>query len=649
MSVGAEEATMTTMPHGTWPSRISGDDIASAGHRFEDLVATDDAVWFTRTDPESGGMRLHRWTGSGEALAMAVDLDVRGRVHEYGGGAVMVGADVVVVVDHAEQQLHVVHEDGSTTAVTPPTDLAVRFGAGRVLDDGRLLVVRETHHAGSASGPDTSTDVAHVANELVLVDLDGGRQVVLVDDHDFVGDPAVGPGEWIAWTTWDHPHMPWDEAVLWAGRLVDEAVLDVRRIAGGDGASLADWTWSGTSLVWTDDRTGFWEVYRQDPDGGSEQSLTAAGIDLGLPRWTLGMHTLAVADGTVMAVGVRDGVARLGVVDDDGWRAVTPLGSDVGQVVAYGDRVATIESDPDGTQAIRCRATDGTLEDVVDEIPSTLSRPGDVPEIRPVHTGSGNERTHGFLHLPADADVAGPVDEAPPLLVFVHGGPTSHVAPVTKTGIAFWTTRGFAVLDLNYRGSSGHGRAYRRLMRGRWGEIEVDDAIAMASALARDGVVDGNRMAIRGGSAGGFTALAAVTRPHHPFACATSFFGVADLAALAEHTHKFESRYLDSMVGRLPEDRHVYDERSPVTNIDNLAVPVLVLQGSDDKVVAPSQAEAIVEGAERRGVPHAHIVFEGEGHGFRKPANIRAWYEAELAFYGEVMGFRPAGEMPTVL
>ena len=644
-----------TLPFGTWPSPIEGADIADAGHRYEDLAATDDALWFTRTDPESGEMRLHRWRRTDGAIPMAPRLDVRGRVHEYGGGAIMVGPDAVVVVDHAQARLHRVHADGSTTPITPSTDLAVRYGAGEFLPDGRLVVVRETHHRpsgddGNAAGPaGGGDDATSVVNELVVVDIEDGTATVLVDDHDFVGDPRVGADGWIAWITWDHPHMPWDESVLWAGRVLDDELRDVRRVAGGDGTSIADWAWSGDRLVHTDDRSGFWEVYREDPARPGGQALTSTGIDLGLPRWWLGQRTLAVVGDTVAVVGVRDAAARLGVVGEAGWQAVTAPGHDVGHVVAHRDWVATIESDVDGTQAVRLRDLRGDLVAVVDEIPSVLTRPGDVPEIMPIATGEGSDRTHGFLHLPANADVDAPATEAPPLVMFVHGGPTSHVAPVTSAGIAFWTTRGFAVLDLNYRGSSGFGREYRRLMRGRWGEIEVTDAIRMATELARRGLVDGDCMAIRGGSAGGFTALAAVTRPGQPFACATSIFGVADLAALAEHTHKFESRYLDSMVGRLPEDRDVYDRRSPITNIDNLDVPILVLQGLDDKVVPPAQAEAIVAGARRRGVPHAHITFAGEGHGFRKPANIIAWHLAELAFCGEVFGIRPAGSLPTVL
>lgn len=634
-----------TLPYGTWPSSITGADLAAAGDHFGDLATTSSEVVFTRTDPDTGGMALHRWTPTEGLDALAIGVDVRSRVHEYGGGAIMVGEDTIVVVDHAEQRLWRVDGD-DVAAITPPTDARVRFAAGVFVDSDTLVVVRETH--------DRSGTAAGVVNELVAVDLRDGSQAVLVDDHDFVGDPAAGSGGWIAWSTWDHPHMPWDQADLWVGRVSGsgaDAILGVvGHVDGGDGVSMADWTWVGDQLWHAADASGYWELHRTDVlDGRSSQQITAAGIDLGFPRWQHGVHSLAAVGDTVVSAGVGAGHARLGRLVDSTWRPMTGDDVVVSHVVAMGDLVVTEEREGDGTQAIRRRRVDGTLVDVIDVIPSLLTRPGDVPTIEPVTVAVDGDSTHAFLHLPANADARGPADAAPPLLVFVHGGPTSNVWPVTDAGIAFWTTRGFAVANLNYRGSTGFGRDYRRLMRGRWGEIEVDDAIAVASQLAADGVVDGRRLAIRGGSAGGFTALAAVTRPEHPFACATSFFGVSDLAALAEHTHKFESRYLDSMVGRLPEEHAVYTERSPLTNVDHLTVPLLVLQGLEDRVVPPEQARAMVDAAAARGVPHAHIEFEGEGHGFRKPENITTWLQSELAFYGEVMGFDPAGEVPRVL
>ncbi len=635
----------TTQPYGTWSSPITEADLAASGDHFGDMVATATEVLFTRTDAETGGMALHRWTPTTGTVALAPGLDVRSRVHEYGGGAIAAGHDLVVVVDFVQQRLWRVVGD-EVVAVTPATDARVRFAAGVVIDAHTLVAVRETHdETGTAVG---------VVNELVAVDVRDGSQAVLVGDHDFVGDPALGPDGWIAWSTWEHPDMPWDQADLWVGRIegtgAAAVLVDVRHVAGGDGVSLADWTWSGRDLLHSEDSTGHWEVFRSTPTSGdAPRRVTSAGIDLGFPRWRHGAHSIALVGDTVLVVGVRDAHGRLGRVSDGDWEPLTPDEVVVHHVAARGADVVTMEADSDGTQSIRRRAADGELVEELDTIASLITRRQDTPTIEAIQVAVDGDVTHAFLHLPANADAVGPDDQAPPLLVFVHGGPTSNVAPVTGPGIAFWTTRGFAVVDLNYRGSTGFGRDYRRLMRGRWGEVEVDDAIAVASELARRGVVDGQRMAIRGGSAGGFTALAAVTRAEHPFACATSFFGVSDLAALAEHTHKFESRYLDSMVGRWPEDREVYERRSPLANAQHLRVPLLVLQGMEDRVVPPAQAQAMVDAAARQGVPHAHIEFEGEGHGFRKPENIVTWLQSELGFYGEVMGFTPAGTVPRVL
>nr|WP_231748011.1 prolyl oligopeptidase family serine peptidase [Auraticoccus cholistanensis] len=355
---------------------------------------------------------------------------------------------------------------------------------------------------------------------------------------------------------------------------------------------------------------------------------------------------MAVVGDAVVLVRTREAAADLVRVDlsrrPDGsvvgqlveWPTAT---GQVQQLVRHAGAVATREVDPDGRRAVRLRGLDGSVVDV-DDLPGPTTRAGDLGEIRPVTVGEGAETTHAFLHLPANADVTAPEGSRPPLVVFLHGGPTSHTPPVRTAAIAFWTTRGFAVADVNYRGSTGFGRAYRDAMRGRWGEIEVADVIAVATELGRRGLVDADRMAVRGGSAGGFTTLAVLTAPEHPFACGTSFFGVADLAALAEFTHKFESRYLDRMVGPLPETADVYRERSPLTHVDRLSVPLLVLQGLDDKVVPPEQSQVVVDAAREKGLLHDYLTFAGEGHGFRRPENVAAWHTAELGFYRSVMG-----------
>ncbi|MBD8868962.1 S9 family peptidase [Nocardioides donggukensis] len=626
-----------TEPYGTWDSPIDAVALAAGSGQYEQVLSTGDALLFTRSEPGSAALRLHRWTPESGSTALAPGLNVRSRVHEYGGGAVAARGDVVVVVDFADQRLHRVHPDGGTTPLTPETGARVRFADGLVTDHG-LVVVRETHDEGG------------VANELVLVDLDSGAQSVVVGDRDFVAAPRLGADGRLAWLAWNHPDMPWDGAAAWTGRLVAGALREVTRVAGGDGVAVADLDWLPDGrLVLTEDSTGFWEVAIHDPGSGQVRRVTERAADQGKPRGRFGRNALAVVGSWPVVVTTDHAVDGLAVVSEDGGRRELACPAvAVGGIVAHGpEAVVSLGLDVDGRATIRRHdLVDGSVE-LVDEIPPVAG--GAVAAPVPVTVDVEGGVTHAFFHPPAHAEVSGPEGEAPPLLVFIHGGPTAHTVPVRTAAIGFWTSRGFAVVDVNYRGSSGYGRAYRQALRGRWGEAEVEDVMAVAADLARRGWVDGARMAIRGGSAGGFTTLAALTRPEHPFACGTSLFGVADLAALAEHTHKFESRYLDRLVGRLPEDRATYEERSPLTHVDRLGVPLLVLQGMDDEVVPPAQSQVIVDAAARLGVPHAYLRFEGEGHGFRKPENIVAWHEAELAFYGEVMGFTPAGDLPTVL
>lgn len=627
-----------TTPHGSWTSPIDAASLAAGSPFYEQVVVAGDDVLWTRSDPATGAVRLHRHR-DGVVEMLAPGLNIRSRVHEYGGGAVAAGAGVVVVSSYDDQRLYRVDDDGTAHAVTADTGGRVRFGDGVVTEDGGLVAVRETH------GDDG------VANELVLVDLHDGSQAVLVDDHDFVAAPRLAPDGRLAWLAWDHPDMPWDGAAAHVGRLVGDRLVERHRVVGGDSVAVADLAWRPDgALVTSSDESGFWEVSAHHD--GSVTGLTDGGIDHGKPRWNLGRNMLAVVGPALVVVATDQAMDSVRVIGPDGAVETLPAPAAVLQsVVALGDDAfVALEADTDGRLAVRRHGLDGSVTTLDDVAPIT-DRPGDLAEPVPltVPVGDDGAVTHAFFHPPANAEHVGPEDEAPPLVVFIHGGPTSHVAPVRTAAIAWWTTRGIAVADVNYRGSTGFGRSYRRALWENWGETDVADVVAVADELADRGWVDRDRMAIRGGSAGGFTTLAVLTSPDHPFACGCSFFGVADLGALAAETHKFESRYLDRMIGPLPQAEELMRQRSPLTHVDRLAVPLLVLQGLEDRVVPPRQAEMIVEAAARRGVPHAHLTFAGEGHGFRRPDSIVRWHESELAFYGEVMGFRPAGDLAPVL
>lgn len=512
------------------------------------------------------------------------------------------------------------------------------------------------------------------------------RPVVLVAGHDFVAAPRISPdGRRLAWLTWEHPDMPWDATALWVADLITDGPsprLDgVRLVAGVPGGpggsggsggpggfqeSLAqpEWTPPGELLV-ISDRSQWWNVYRVDgidgPAGVTPELVPLHHVEaeVGEPAWVFGQSRYAAtADGTVwFTYSGADGahlvsVSAAGKVRDHvlPYVALRSLRLDGSRLVALASGVdqepAVVEIDltaADPAAGIPVRPLRAP-RDLVQECglrPDAISRP------RHVSFPSHDRTAHAWLYLPSGADIRGPDDERPPLVLAVHGGPTAQADPSFRLAVQFWTTRGFAFADVNYGGSTGYGRAYRRLLDGAWGVVDVADVCAAATWLADQGLVDGARMAIRGGSAGGYTTLQALATTD-VFAAGASHFGVADLAALARDTHKFESRYLDRLVGPWPEAEAVYRERSPLAHVDGFSRPLIVLQGDEDAVVPPAQAEMIVSALAARQVPHAYLLFAGEQHGFRRAESIIAAVEAELSFYGQVFGFTPAGDVPAV-
>ena len=632
-----------TMPHGTWPSPLSAADVAAGSVRPGDLVAAGNQLFWTETRPADGGRQaLVGWDGHDVADRAPDRLNVRTRVHEYGGAPFAVASGAVIASQFDDQRLYrVAPNDLQPVTPAPSSPGAVRWADGRATADGRWLVaVRETHEDGQEP-----------RNELVALDLADGTSTVLVGDRDFVAAPRLSPDDdRLSWLAWDHPYMPWDSAELWVADLRDGQVSDPRHVAGGPDGSVASVTWMPDGrLAFSMEADNYWEVHVWD--GDRHERVSWFNADCGAPAWQFGGSSLApLPDGRLACVLTERATHRLVLLDpDDGGVSEVSLPyATITAIQAYGRGLAFLAASASGSRAV-VTWIPGRPAIEVRRYDLPRLRPDDCPVPEPIEIGTPDGcTTNAFLWRPTLADVEGPDAELPPLLVFTHGGPTGTVYPVLTPGIAYWTTRGFAVVDVNYRGSAGFGRAYRDSLLGRWGELDVIDTIAVARGLAANGVVDPDRMAIRGGSAGGYTTLAVLTTPDHPFTCGTSFFGVADLELLAQHTHKFESHYLDRVVGPLPEARETYVARSPLHRAHQLSRPILVLQGLEDRVVPPEQAEAMVQAAARNGVPHAYVPFEGEQHGFRRAASITTWLETELAFYGHVMGFRPDGELPTV-
>jgi dipeptidyl aminopeptidase/acylaminoacyl peptidase len=643
------------LPCGSWPTPISSELVVRAAARPGALAVDGGAVWWSESRPGEGGRTaVVRRSADGTVTdVLPAPWNARTRVHEYGGGAWTVSGGVLWFTHFADQRLYRLEPGGEPVAVTaePAVPAGVRFADLSADGDG-VLAVRETHTASGTA--------AEVRNEIVRIGADGAVEV-LVSGPDFVSDPRREPGgPALAFLRWDHPDMPWDAAQL---VVLDgngtEHVIAGGRSADGSGESVVQPVWGDdATLWWLSDRTDVWSLYRRRPHGEAELVLDP-GSDIAGPQWVFGQSRYALlADGRVAVAYGRDGADRLAVLPPGGqpreldlpWTAFAALAADGADVVC-------LAGGPDSEPVVVRVPVDGRSDSTAPEVlrpardlgldPGWFSRPEHV--VFPTEDGgTGIGKAHALVYPPTNP-TARPLDgERPPLLVVVHGGPTAAASPVLDLGVQYWTSRGFCVADVDYRGSTGYGRRYREALKGRWGVADLDDVVACARWLADAGRVDPARMAIRGGSAGGYTTLAALTLRPGVFTAGASHYGVADLAALAADTHKFESRYLDGLVAPWPEGADVYAERSPISHVDVLDTPLAVFQGEEDRVVPPAQAEAIVAALRAKGVPHAYLLFPGEQHGFRRAENIRAALDGELSFYAQVWGFDlPADERIT--
>jgi dipeptidyl aminopeptidase/acylaminoacyl peptidase len=636
-----------TLPYGSWPTPITSELVVAQAVRLFDARVDGDRVIWAEARPAEGGRTVLVGREPDGVTIELLDRSANARtaVHEYGGGAWWVRDDVVWYCEWADQRLY--RRDPETkqaSALTPPPDIPKgdRYADGDVSPDGSWIAcVRERHPRGG--GP------ADVRNEIVRLSAqEPSAPEVLVSGPDFVCSPRWSPdGRSLCWVQWEHPNMPWDSTTLCVRGQDGES----QTVAGGPQESVVEPHWAPDgSLMFISDRTGWWNLYRWIPAGGAVEQLTDLKAEVALPQWTLGGSRYAVLDdGRIVFAQARGGFDRVSVRLPDGTvRDLELPFAEVGSLRRAGaDQVILVAATPTAEASVTMVVLDaqGGVERVETVEPARdLSRLGVAREFistpQEVDFPSAQGRTaHALLFEPVNPKFAGPPEDRPPLLVDVHGGPTAAASADLDLDIQYWTSRGFMVACVNYGGSTGYGRAYRDLLQGTWGVVDVEDSIAVARWLADHGRVDPERMAIRGGSAGGYTTLAALVAPDAPFAAGADYFGVADLEAMTADTHKFESRYLDGLVAPYPEGRDVYRERSPIHHVDRFSTPLIVLQGLEDEVVPPNQATMIVEALEARGVPVAYLPFEGEQHGFRREENIRRALDAELSFYSQIFGF----------
>ena len=621
--------TQREHPYGSWPSDLTPQIVATAGTRVGDVLTDGSSVYWLESRPSEGGRSVVVTTDSAGSPydVTGADSNVRTLVHEYGGGAWTVTNGTVFHVEMGNQQIHETL-DGATRQVTTEQDS--RFADLTAHPNGtHLLAVRERH------GRDTEPE-----NDLVAIDIATGASEQIFAGTDFVSSPRPGPDEQIAFITWSHPNMPWDHTELRVTTWRPGSSSNGRVLLSEQGVQQPMWV--GKMLHVVTARTGWWLPHRVDLDSRSVTALIDEEIDAGVPGWVFGLRTLGHADGAICTMWQADGLAHVGWIRDGQIDEIETDFIDIDSISVGSDgRIAAAASSAAEPRCIVLIGPDGAVEYLT--TPETPIDSESISRGEHITFPSHGRTAHGLLYRPASSVATGPADQLPPLLVLSHGGPTSSARPGFQLAIHFWTTRGFAVVDVNYGGSTGYGRTFRELLRDAWGIVDVQDCIAAAEYLADAGIVDRLKMAIKGGSAGGYTTLAALAF-HDVFSVGASRYGIGDLETLARDTHKFESRYLDALIGPYPEARAVYVERSPIHSVDSITAPMVILQGSEDKVVPPNQAEDIVAALDRQGLAHSYVLFEGEQHGFRDAVNIARAAEVEYVFFCRVFGIEPSGD-----
>ena len=628
---------MQTAPYGSWKSELSAEQLAAATVRFGQIRIAGDSVFCSEGRPGEGGRNVVvECDATGRCHDVnAAPFDARSRVHEYGGGEFVVSAGGEVFFSHdVDRRLYRTRRGEQPRPVT--NGGAFRY-ADFAIDEARdrLIAIREDH---SAPG--------EALNTIVAIALASGGETVLASGHDFFSNPRLSPdGRRLAWLSWDHPRMPWQGSDLWVADLDAEGRLAApRHVAGGAAESIFQPEWSPAGeLHFASDRSGWWNLQRERD--GRVEPLHAMAAEFGEPQWNFALSMYGFeADGRIVCLYEQDGRSHLARLDPSRGsfaEVATPYCSLRELHVGAGFAACFAASEHEAEALVRFDLARSSFE-VLRRSSETVHEAAGLSIAEAIEFPTeGGLTAHAFFYAPKSAGFVGTPGTKPPLLVISHGGPTGVNNPSLGPRLQYWTQRGFAVVDVNYGGSSGYGRAYRERLDGRWGIVDVDDVVNAARYLVGRGDVDPGRLAIRGGSAGGFTTLAALAF-RNTFHAGASHYGVSDLEALARDTHKFESRYLDSLVGPYPARADLYRERSPVHFAERMSSALILFQGAEDEAVPPNQAETMFEAVRAKGLPVAYLLFPGEQHGFRQARHIRRALEAELAFYGRIFGFTPA-------
>lgn len=635
----------TAAPYGSWKSPITPDMVVQDSVRLGSIALDEGHIYWVEERPHEGGRNVivrRSASGATEDFTPA-PFNVRTRVHEYGGLCFWVNEGAILFSNFADGRVYRQQSVGEDATPITPEGVDLRYADG-MIDQARnrLICVREDHRESDQD----------CANEIVALDLDGlGEGEVLVSGSDFYGYPSVSPdGRTMTWLSWDHPNMPWDGTELWTADILEDGSPGApSKIAGMPGESIFQPEWSPDGILYfVSDRTGWWNLYRWR--GGHIEAIAPMNAEFGAPGWALGSHTYAFESAErIVCEYAENGFWKLATIDTT-TTEFNPIETPYtemsrGDIRASNGRVILEAGSASLPDALLSLDPNTGETSVVRESRSIPVSDGYISMPQPIEFETdGGLTAHAFYYPAKNADFIGAEGEKPPLLVISHGGPTGAAMTSFSLSYQYWTSRGIAIVDVNYGGSTGYGTQYRRRLNGQWGIVDIADCVNAALHLVETGEVDGERLMIRGGSAGGYTTLAALAF-RDVFRVGASYYGVSDLGALAEHTHKFESRYLDSMVGPYPERRDLYEERSPIHHTDGLSCPIILFQGTEDRVVPPPQSEMMLEALREKGLPVAYLSFEGEGHGFRDSENVKRALEAELYFYSRILGFNLADDI----
>jgi dipeptidyl aminopeptidase/acylaminoacyl peptidase len=639
---------VSVAPYGSWKSPLTAERVVEDVVVLGYPVIVGDVTYWTEGRPAEGGRVaiVRRQPDGTTEDVFGPDFSARTLVHEYGGLCYAVEGDTVYFSNFADQRLYRAQPGADPEPITaePAQPASVRYAAPVVSRDGHhLYCVRERHGTGVAT---------EVENDIVVLATDGEAEPrVVADGHDFFSFPTLSPdGGQMAWTSWDHPRMPWDGTELWDAELGRDGLpVNPRLVAGSETESVTQPKYSPDGrLHFISDRSGWWNLYVDDENHGTP--VAPAEAEFAGADWVFGQSTYGFSpDGTIVAVSADAGLCHLNLI---GSGIVTEIGTpytELSSLVTRNGGVVGIAGSsrlPTSVVSVDLPSGDVTVLRSGRSVSVEDARYFSEPEPIEFPTEDGLT-AHALFYPPENPDFTAPPGEVPPLIVSSHGGPTSRTSSALDYGVQFWTSRGIGVVDVNYGGSTGYGRRYRERLRDNWGIVDLDDCVNAARYLAASGRADPKRLLIHGGSAGGYTTLCAVTF-RDVFAAGASYFGVADAGALASDTHKFESRYCDGLIGPWPEAEGVYRARSPLFHSDQLSTPLILFQGLEDKVVPPEQSASMGQALRSKGVPFAYVTYEGEQHGFRRAENIKATLEAELYFYGRVLGFAPADELPPI-